>query len=44
MHLVYELDNWPTNQSINFTSKDYLFSAIKLAKNAIKRMFVYNSF
>ena len=28
VHKVYELDNWPTNPSSNFTIKNYLFGAV----------------
>lgn len=28
VHKVYELDNWPTNPSSNFTIKNYLFGVV----------------
>ena len=44
VHKVYELDNWPTNPNSNFTIKNYLFGAVKLSRNAIKRKFIYNGY
>ena len=32
--MVYELDVWSRDLNIVFTLKDYLFGAVKLAKNA----------
>ena len=44
MYLPYELDSWLVNHSNNSTMKTSLFSAVKLTRNAIKRMFIYNGF
>lgn len=40
--MVYELDNWPINSSVNFKINNYLFEAVKLAKNPIEGKFSYN--
>ena len=41
LNLVYELNNWPSNPSSNFTLKKCLFGTGKLRRNTIKGKFIY---
>ena len=42
MYIVYEINNWPPNPTNNFSLKNCLFGTVKLVRNAIKGIFIYN--
>ena len=37
LHIVYELNTWPSNRTNNFTLKNCLFGTVKLTGNADKK-------
>ena len=44
LYIVHEIDNWPRNLLNNFILKNCLFGAVKIARNTVKRKFVYNGY
>lgn len=42
--MVYELDNWPINSSVNFKTNNCLLETVKLARNPIEGKFSYNGY
>ena len=42
LYIVYEINNWPRNPTNNFSLKNCLFGTVKLVRNAIKDIFIYN--
>ena len=42
LYIVYEINNWPRNPTNNFSLKNCLFGTVKLVRNAIKSIFIYN--
>ena len=41
LYMVYELNNWPSIPSNNFTLKNFLIGTVRLTRNAIKSKFIY---
>ena len=42
LHIVYELNSWPRNQTNTFPIKKCLFGIVKLIRNTIKTKCTYN--
>ena len=42
LYIVYELNNWPCNLTIKFSTKNCLFGTVKLVRNTIKSKFTCN--
>ena len=42
--IVYELDTWPRDLNSDFTSKDFLFGGVKLAKNPDPDKYAYTCY
>ena len=41
-YIVYDLDNWPKNQTNNFRFKNSSFRATSVVKNSDKEKYVYS--